>query len=65
MADEFERKSHTIVKTSYLIVTGGLIGGFTFYGPFDKPSDTVKWALDNLKSGVPYHVHQLQDVRVA
>lgn len=64
MTDEFERKSHTMLKTSYILVTGELTLGFTFYGPFDDPAKAGQWAAKNLKNGVFYRTHQLQDIRI-
>ncbi len=64
MTDEFERKSHTTLKTSYLLVTGELSRGFTFYGPFNTPADAGKWAAGNLKKDVFYLLHDLQNVRI-
>jgi hypothetical protein len=32
-----------------IVVTGNLINGFSFYGPFGSSPEAVEWASENLK----------------
>ena len=62
--DDVSRKSRTVLKDAFVLITGELTLGFTFYGPFDTRVAAGEWAQANLKAGVFHRVHAMQDVRV-
>ena len=53
------RKSRTVLKVQYMVVTGELTTGLAFYGPFPAHETANKWALDNLKGNVAYEIHDI------
>jgi len=57
------RLTHTVFPIKYMVGTGELTRGFTFYGPFKTGDDANEWARLNLKTSTEYHVHKLVDVR--
>jgi len=59
------RVSHTVYPIKYMVVTGELTTGFTFYGPFETINKAGQWATTNLKSGTFHRVHNMYDVRNA
>lgn len=58
-----ERLTHTVWPTKYMVGTGELTRGFTFYGPFKTVDVANEWARLNLKASTEHHVHKLVDVR--
>ncbi len=57
------RETNTIYPVRYMVVTGELPTGFTFYGPFETTARADQWATINLKAGAFYRVHNMFDVR--
>lgn len=57
------RKSHTVYPVKFLVTTGSLETGFTFYGPFDHPTTAREWAKENLTEDTSFSVYNLQNVK--
>ncbi len=58
-----ELKTHVVYPIKCLVVTGELDTGFTFFGPFDGLRAAGEWATRNLRTNIPYRVHNFYDVR--
>jgi len=56
-------KTHIVYRPSYIVVTGNLSAGFSFYGPFDGILKAEKWVEENLKAGEWWQVHIMSNVR--
>ena len=56
------RVNHTVYPIKYMVVTGELTTGFTFYGPFDTLDKAGQWATVNLRAGTFHRVHNMYDV---
>ncbi len=56
------RSTHTVYPVKFLVTTGSLESGFTFYGPFDHPTTAREWARTNLMMDTPFSVFNLQNV---
>ena len=56
------RVKHTVYPIKYMVVTGELTTGFTFYGPFDTMDKAGQWATANLRAGTFHRVHTMYDV---
>lgn len=37
------------MANSIIVFTGDLLGGFTWYGPFEDATDALAWAGENIK----------------
>ena len=48
------------MKQAYLTVTGNMMDGFTFYGPFDHGEEATEWSGDELE-GLEYWVGKIYD----
>ena len=57
------KRTHTVYPTKYVVVTGTLDEGFTFYGSFTTAILASDWADLNLKREVEHRVLPLNDVR--
>ncbi len=56
-------KTHVSYPVKYLLVTGSLTTGFTFYGPFGTPHAASSWAEANIKAGEFCNVIDMKEVR--